>query len=155
MGNATTTIAHVIVARRAGSPKVRPRLPSGAPLFHGGRFVRGDHLAGTDLNRRTVWLNRTKNGTPRGVPLNEDAIAVLDEQRGKHAHLSSANIGLKQALSDGVLDGYGDIGSLKMPSGRGALIERMQAMLQVPPAAAPVIRLPESGGEKRFHVEAQ
>jgi len=26
--------------------------------------------------------------------LNEDAIAVLDEQRGKHAHLSSANIGL-------------------------------------------------------------
>src|SRR6266702_631271 len=52
-------------------------------------------------------------------------------------------IGLKQALSDGVLDGHGDIGSLKMPSGRGALIERMQAMLQVPPAAAPVIRLPE------------
>src|SRR5712671_935043 len=52
-------------------------------------------------------------------------------------------IGRKQALSDGVLDGYGDIGSLKMPSGRGALIERMQAMLQVPPAAAPPIRLPE------------
>src|SRR5258707_1103655 len=52
-------------------------------------------------------------------------------------------IGLKQALSDGVLDGRGDIGSLKMPSGRGALIERMQAMLQMAPAAAPRIRLPE------------
>jgi integrase len=38
-----------------------------------------------DLNRRTAWLNKTKNGTPRGVPLNEDAIEVLEEQRGKCA----------------------------------------------------------------------
>jgi integrase len=37
-----------------------------------------------DLNRKTAWLNRTKNGTPRGVPLNEDAIEVLKEQIGKH-----------------------------------------------------------------------
>lgn len=37
-----------------------------------------------DLQRRNAWLNRTKNGTPRGVPLNEDAIAVLKEQIGKH-----------------------------------------------------------------------
>ena|SRR5688572_22982686 len=28
--------------------------------------------------------NQTKNGTPRGVPLNRDAIAVLEEQVGKH-----------------------------------------------------------------------
>ena len=27
---------------------------------------------------------RTKNGTPRGVPLNVDAVEVLKEQRGKH-----------------------------------------------------------------------
>ena len=36
-----------------------------------------------DLDRRTAWLNHTKNGTPRGVPLNEDAIEVLREQIGK------------------------------------------------------------------------
>ena len=37
-----------------------------------------------DLDRKTAWLNQTKNGTPRGVPLNEDAIEVLREQMGKH-----------------------------------------------------------------------
>jgi len=37
-----------------------------------------------DLDRSTAWLNQTKNGTPRGVPLNRDAVAVLEEQRGKH-----------------------------------------------------------------------
>ena len=36
-----------------------------------------------DLDRKTAWLNHTKNGTPRGVPLNEDAIEVLREQIGK------------------------------------------------------------------------
>lgn len=38
-----------------------------------------------DLDRKTAWLNRTKNGTPRGVPLNGDAVHVLMEQQGKHA----------------------------------------------------------------------
>lgn len=37
-----------------------------------------------DLDRRTAWLNRTKNGTPRGVPSNTDAVAVLQEQIGEH-----------------------------------------------------------------------
>jgi integrase len=37
-----------------------------------------------DLNRGTAWLNLTKNGTPRGVPLNRDALAVLEDQVGKH-----------------------------------------------------------------------
>ena len=37
-----------------------------------------------DLQRQTAWLNQTKNGTPRGVPLNKDAVAVLREQVGKH-----------------------------------------------------------------------
>lgn len=37
-----------------------------------------------DLQRKTAWLNQTKNGTPRGVPLNEDAVEVLREQIGKH-----------------------------------------------------------------------
>ena len=37
-----------------------------------------------DLARGTAWLNHTKNGTPRGVPLNADAVAVLQEQLGNH-----------------------------------------------------------------------
>ena len=37
-----------------------------------------------DLRRKTAWLNQTKNGTPRGVPLNEDAIEVLREQIGNN-----------------------------------------------------------------------
>ena len=37
-----------------------------------------------DVARSTAWLNQTKNGTPRGVPLNRDAVAVLDKQVGKH-----------------------------------------------------------------------
>jgi hypothetical protein len=45
-------------------------------------------------------------------------------------------IGQKQALADGLIDGQGDIGALKMPNGRAAMIERMQAMMQ---AAAPRI----------------
>ena len=37
-----------------------------------------------DLERSTAWLNHTKNGTPRGVPLNVDAVAVLEGEKGKH-----------------------------------------------------------------------
>jgi integrase len=50
---------------------------------------RANEIAGlewnrVDLERRTAWLNQTKNGTPRGVPLNRDAVAVLEAERGKH-----------------------------------------------------------------------
>ena len=38
-----------------------------------------------DLSRQTAWINQTKNGTPRGVPLNNDVITVLEEQLGKHS----------------------------------------------------------------------
>jgi integrase len=37
-----------------------------------------------DLARCTAWLDQTKNGSPRGVPLNVDAVQVLREQLGKH-----------------------------------------------------------------------
>ena len=40
--------------------------------------------ARVDLPRRTACLDRTKNGTPRGVPLNGDALAALESQRGQH-----------------------------------------------------------------------
>jgi len=38
-----------------------------------------------DLQRKTAWINQTKNGTPRGVPLNADSVSVLRGQIGKHS----------------------------------------------------------------------
>ena len=48
------------------------------------REITGLEWNRVDLLRKTAWLNLTKNGTPRGVPLNTDAIAVLKDQVGKH-----------------------------------------------------------------------
>jgi hypothetical protein len=48
-------------------------------------------------------------------------------------------LGRKQALADGVIDGAGDLASLKMPSGRAAFVERMQAMMAVSPR--PLVRV--------------
>lgn len=48
------------------------------------REITGLEWGRVDLARRTAWLNQTKNGTPRGVPLNVDAVLVLQEQQGKH-----------------------------------------------------------------------
>jgi hypothetical protein len=48
-------------------------------------------------------------------------------------------LGQKQALAGGILDGEGDIAQLKMPSGRAAMIERMQAMMQAAEEFAPAI----------------
>jgi integrase len=49
--------------------------------------ITGLEWSRVDLNRKTAWLNHTKNGTPRGVPLNEDAVEVLREQIGKDLRL--------------------------------------------------------------------
>lgn len=46
--------------------------------------ITGLEWSRVDLERGTAWLNRTKNGTPRGVPLNRDAVAVLKTVRGQH-----------------------------------------------------------------------
>jgi integrase len=48
------------------------------------REIAGLEWNRVDLERRTAWLNQTKNGTPRGVPLNHDAVKVLQEQVGRH-----------------------------------------------------------------------
>jgi integrase len=48
------------------------------------REIAGLQWARVDLERGTAWLDHTKNGTPQGVPLNRDALAVLEEERGKH-----------------------------------------------------------------------
>lgn len=48
------------------------------------REITGLEWKRVDLNRGTAWLDKTKNGTPRGVPLNTDAIEVLEELLGGH-----------------------------------------------------------------------
>lgn len=48
------------------------------------REINGLEWERVDLDRHTAWLNQTKYGTPRGVPLNRDAVAVLKAQRGLH-----------------------------------------------------------------------
>jgi SNF2-related domain/Helicase conserved C-terminal domain len=52
-------------------------------------------------------------------------------------------LGRKQALADGVIDGAGDLATLKMPSGRAAFVERMQAMMAASPRPAARVRPPE------------
>jgi hypothetical protein len=73
-------------------------------------------------------------------------------------------LGQKQALADGVLDGEGNLAKLQMPSGRGAMIERMQAMMEAEARAAPRIRSPEETladelqqrhGERALLIEAR
>lgn len=48
------------------------------------REITGLEWHRVDLARQTAWLNQTKNGTPRGVPLNSDAVRVLEAEVGKH-----------------------------------------------------------------------
>lgn len=48
------------------------------------REITGLEWKRVDLNRGTAWLDKTKNGTPRGVPLNADAKAVLEALEGDH-----------------------------------------------------------------------
>ncbi|WP_136661429.1 DEAD/DEAH box helicase [Nitratireductor sp. XY-223] len=54
----------------------------------------------------------------------------------------------KQELADGVLDGLGDVGNIRMPSGRGAFLERMEAVMagtkpQTPQDQAPQDQAPQ------------
>jgi hypothetical protein len=65
-------------------------------------------------------------------------VNLITERSIEHSilHLLDA----KQALADGVLDGADNFSTIKMPSGRGALIERMQVILGVG-AAAPITEL--------------
>ena len=52
-------------------------------------------------------------------------------------------LGAKQALSDGLLDRLGDVGALRMPSGRGSLVQRMAEMLDAEETLGPRIVAPE------------
>jgi superfamily II DNA or RNA helicase len=72
-------------------------------------------------------------------------------------------LGAKQALADGVLDGRGDLDKLAMPSGHGALIERMKAAMQAAEAAPPIVPADEAiatdlasrHGERALLIEAR
>ncbi len=68
----------------------------------------------------------------------------------------------KQALADGVLDGAADFSKIAMPSGRAAMIERMQAMLgggepirikSLPPEEALVEDMKARHGARLVHAE--
>ncbi len=48
------------------------------------REISGLEWKRADLARQTAWLNQNKNGTPRGVPLNSDAVELLQQEVGKH-----------------------------------------------------------------------
>ena len=52
------------------------------------REITGLEWGRVDLNSQTALINETKNGTPRGVPLNCDAVAVLERVVGKHPRYS-------------------------------------------------------------------
>ncbi|MCL2428553.1 MAG: hypothetical protein FWD12_04910, partial [Alphaproteobacteria bacterium] len=74
-------------------------------------------------------------------------------------------LGQKQALADGLLDGDGDVASLKMPNGRAAMIERVQAMLReaekivprivIAPEEAVAEELKRRHGERALLIEAR
>jgi superfamily II DNA or RNA helicase len=79
-----------------------------------------------------------RKGQMRGVTV----VNLVCEDSIEHSmvHL----LGAKQALADGVLDGQGDLAALKMPSGRAAMVERMQALMQAADVAAVKTVAPET-----------
>jgi superfamily II DNA or RNA helicase len=87
-------------------------------------------------------------------------VNLVTEQSIEHAILGL--LGAKQALADGLLDGLGEIGELKMPSGKGSLVDRMRMMLEkadtlgpriVPPEEAATAALRQRHGDLVLHVE--
>ncbi len=71
-----------------------------------------------------------KNQTPSVLVIN-----LVTENSIEHNILHL--LAQKQAMADGVLDGQGDLDKLDMPSGRKAMIDRMQPMMK--PSAPPRI----------------
>ncbi|HEY2660085.1 MAG TPA: DEAD/DEAH box helicase, partial [Caulobacteraceae bacterium] len=89
-------------------------------------------------------------------------INLVTEGSIEHAILHLLNV--KQVLADGLLDGHGDIGALKMPSGRGALVDRMRSMLEASDGLGPKIVSPDDAiaadlrrrhGERALRIESQ
>jgi len=53
------------------------------------REITGLEWDRVDLKRRTAWLHQIRNGTPRGVPLNRDAVQVLEAERLQQSESSA------------------------------------------------------------------
>jgi integrase len=68
----------------AASPHFRALIRFALATGCRAREITGLEWDRVDLDRKTAWLDRTKNGTPRGVPLNQDAVKVLEGERGNH-----------------------------------------------------------------------
>ncbi|HID28694.1 MAG TPA: DEAD/DEAH box helicase, partial [Desulfobacterales bacterium] len=49
---------------------------------------------------------------------------------GSIEHRMLGLLAQKRQLADGVLDGQGDLGAIKMPSGRGAFLERLEVLME-------------------------
>jgi superfamily II DNA or RNA helicase len=63
-------------------------------------------------------------------------------------HRMLAVLAAKQELADGVLDGLGDLSALQMPSGRAALVERLDAMIGGDEAEGPILERAEFSVER-------
>ena len=81
------------------------------------REIAGLEWNRVDLTRNTAWLNHTKNGTPRGGALNQDAVEVLLEQvrmhprhrftyRGRCITWELSNLAWHTALAKAGIRGY-------------------------------------------------
>jgi len=68
-------------------------------------------------------------------------VNLVTEHSIEHAIMGLLNT--KQALADGLLDGLGEVGALKMPSGKGSLIDRMRMMLESADTLGPRVVSPE------------
>lgn len=47
-------------------------------MRYGASEITGLEWRRVDLQRNTAWLDHTETGTPRGIPLKRDALAVLE-----------------------------------------------------------------------------
>ena len=73
-------------------------------------------------------------------------INLVTEKSIEHRMLSV--LAAKQELADGVLDGLGDLSALQMPSGRTALVERLDAMIGADPVEGPILERAEFCAER-------
>ena len=141
------------VLRRPGTPArcrssaAAPRSTASSRIRPAGCFSRTDsgsvglnlQVASAVVNVDLPWNpakleQRIARAWRKNQTRSVTVINLVSEKSIEHQMLHL--LGHKQALADGVLDGEGDLGALKMPSGRAAMIERMQAMMQVQASAA-------------------
>jgi SNF2 family DNA or RNA helicase len=73
-------------------------------------------------------------------------VNLVTEESIEHRMLGV--LAAKQELADGVVDGLGDLSALQMPSGRAALIERLDAMIGGDEVEGPILERAEFCAER-------